>query len=74
VGSPSARTAATRVRQERSAQRAADISPTIKAIQGAGATSLRAIAAALNEQAIPTARGDGRWSAVQVARVLDRVG
>jgi DNA invertase Pin-like site-specific DNA recombinase len=72
-GSPTARAAATRVRQERSAQRAADIGPTIKRIQQGGATSLRAIAAALNEQAIPTARGNGRWSAVQVARVLDRI-
>jgi hypothetical protein len=39
----------------------------------AGATSLRAIAAGLNEQGIPTARGTGKWSAVQVARVLERL-
>jgi hypothetical protein len=26
----------------------------------------------LNERNIPTARGDGEWSAVQVARVLAR--
>jgi hypothetical protein len=55
-----------RVRQAHSAQRAADLAPTIKALQAAGATSLRAIASALNEQAIPTARGDGGWTAVQV--------
>jgi hypothetical protein len=42
----------------------------LKALQAAGATSLRAIAAGLNEQNIPTARGQGKWSAVQVARVL----
>jgi DNA invertase Pin-like site-specific DNA recombinase len=72
-GSPRARAAATRVRQERSAQRAADIGPTIKSLQAAGATSLRAIAGALNEQAIPTARGVGQWSAVQVSRVLARL-
>jgi DNA invertase Pin-like site-specific DNA recombinase len=72
-GSPRARIAATRARQERSAQRAADIGPTIKAIQQAGVTSLRAIAAALNERAIPTARGGGLWSAVQVSRVLARL-
>jgi DNA invertase Pin-like site-specific DNA recombinase len=72
-GSPKARAAAQRVRQERATQRATDIGPTIKSLQVAGKTSLRAIAAALNEQAIPTARGDGQWSAVQVARVLQRL-
>jgi DNA invertase Pin-like site-specific DNA recombinase len=50
--------------------RAADLTPTITEIQAAGATTLRAIAAALNERGIPTARG-GQWSAVQVARVLE---
>src|ERR1700722_15197619 len=53
-GSPKARAAATRVRQERAAQRATDIAPTIKALQVAGATSLRALAHGLNEQGIPT--------------------
>ena len=53
--------------------RAADLAPTIKELQVAGATSLRAIAAGLNEKGIPTARGTGKWSAVQVARVLPRV-
>ena len=59
--------------QTRAAARASDIAPTIKALQAAGATSLRAIAAGLNEQGIPTARGSGTWSAVQVARVLERI-
>jgi Recombinase len=35
-----------------------------------GATSLRAIAAGLEERGIPAARG-GKWSAVQVARLLE---
>lgn len=73
AGSAKARAAATRVRVERSAQRAADLAPTIKALQAAGSTSLRAIADALNVQGIPTARGAGEWSAVQVARVLARM-
>jgi DNA invertase Pin-like site-specific DNA recombinase len=60
-------------RQARADAGAADIAPTIKAAQAAGATSLRAIAAALNDQGIPTARGNGSWSAVQVARVLERI-
>jgi DNA invertase Pin-like site-specific DNA recombinase len=59
--------------QARVSSRVADIAPTIKALQAAGATSLRAIAAGLNDAGIPTARGDGEWSAVQVARVLDRI-
>ena len=39
--------------------RAADLAPTITELQAAGATSLRAIAAGLNERGIPTARGTG---------------
>lgn len=59
--------------QQRADARAADIGPTIKALQAARATSLRAIADGLNDQGIPTARGQGTWSAVQVARVLGRL-
>jgi DNA invertase Pin-like site-specific DNA recombinase len=59
--------------QQRAAARAADIGPAIKALQAAGATSLRAIADGLNSRGIPTARGQGTWSAVQVARVLGRL-
>jgi hypothetical protein len=51
--------------KERAARRASDIGPTIKVLQENGATSLRAIAAGLNEQGIPTARGQGKWSAVR---------
>ncbi len=73
-GSDAARAAAWQAVQERAAGRAADLAPLIAALQAAGATSLRAIAAGLNEQGIPTARGQGTWSAVQVARVLERLG
>jgi DNA invertase Pin-like site-specific DNA recombinase len=59
--------------RERAEARASDLKPIIEELQAAGATSLRAIAAKLNERGIPTARGDGEWSAVQVSRVLDRV-
>jgi len=65
--------AATRVREERSAKRASNLAPTIRTLQERGATSLRAIADGLNAQSIPTARGNGKWSAVQVARVLERL-
>jgi hypothetical protein len=43
--------------------RAADIAPTIAELQAAGATSLRAIAAKLNEAGIETASGGSTWSA-----------
>jgi hypothetical protein len=51
--------------------RAADLMPTITELQAAGATSLRAIAARLNERGIAITRG-GKWNAVQVLRVLAR--
>jgi len=38
--------------------------------QSAGCESLRAIAAGLEERGIPPARG-GKWSAVQVSRLLE---
>jgi len=59
--------------QERADQRASDIGPAIKALKAAGATSLRAIAEGLNAQGIPTARGNGEWTATQVMRVLERL-
>lgn len=71
-GSEQARAAAAAAVRARASNRAADLAPTIKAIQKAGATSLRAIAAELNAQGITTARG-GTWSAVQVQRVLERI-
>ena len=53
--------------------KAADIAPVVRELQAGGATSLRAIAAGLNEAGIPTARGQGEWSSVQVMRVLQRI-
>jgi Recombinase len=47
-----------------------DVLPVIQAIKAEGNSSLREIAAALNERGITTARG-GEWSAVQVKRILD---
>jgi DNA invertase Pin-like site-specific DNA recombinase len=44
--------------------------PTIKELEAAGCESLRAIAAGLEERGIPAARG-GKWSAVQVSRLLE---
>lgn len=58
--------------QGRANERAAELARTVQALQAGGAKSLRAIAEGLNEAGIPTARG-GKWSAVQVQRVLDRI-
>jgi DNA invertase Pin-like site-specific DNA recombinase len=54
-------------------ERVADLQPIIADVQASGASSLRQIAAGLNQRGIPTARGSA-WSAAQVKRVLDRGG
>jgi DNA invertase Pin-like site-specific DNA recombinase len=51
-------------------QRAKDLAPIIAELQAAGITSLRAIAAGLEQRGVPTARG-GKWSSVQVMRLLE---
>ena len=45
--------------------------PIIREIKATGATTLRAVAAALKARGIPTARG-GEWNPAQVANVLKR--
>ena len=59
-------------RAERALRHAADLAPTIKGIQATGITSLNGIARALNQRSVPTAR-KGKWTAVQVRRVLARL-
>ena len=73
VPSRKTRALAVEALQARANSRASDIAPIIKDLQAAGAESLRAIADGLNEAGIPTARGNGKWSAVQVQRVLERM-
>src|SRR6185437_12596734 len=68
-----ARARAAKVVTERADARARDIMPTIRALQGNGATSLSAVARGLNEAGIPTARASGKWSAKTVSNVLSRV-
>lgn len=58
--------------QARAAGRAADLAETIRELQAAGSTSLRAIAAGLDQHGIPAPRG-GSWSPVQVSRLLARL-
>jgi hypothetical protein len=50
---------------------AANILPIIREAQKAGATTLRAIAEALNARGVATARG-GRWHAMSVKNMISR--
>jgi hypothetical protein len=47
---------------------------TIRDIQRSGATTLRAIAKALQERGVKTPTGRTAWQATQVARMMDRAG
>jgi DNA invertase Pin-like site-specific DNA recombinase len=68
-----ARRAGWEARMARADAKAADYAPAIAEIQAAGITSLRGIAAELNNRGIPTATGTGTWQAAQVSRVLARL-
>jgi DNA invertase Pin-like site-specific DNA recombinase len=57
------------LRVEKARQRAVDLIMVFRDVQASGAVSLRSIAEALNCRGIPASRG-GKWSAVQVKRVL----
>jgi DNA invertase Pin-like site-specific DNA recombinase len=59
------------MRVQKAAARAADLAPIIAEIRASGRTSLRQIAAALNERGVCTPRGCV-WQAAQVKRVLER--
>ncbi|MGU3419547.1 recombinase family protein [Methylobacterium sp. D54C] len=59
------------VRIAKADSRAADLLPIIQDIRAAGATTLQAVADALNAKGITTARG-GQWSPVQVQRIEAR--
>jgi DNA invertase Pin-like site-specific DNA recombinase len=68
-----ARAARKAIRQDRARSRASDLVPILTELRVAGCHSLRTIAAGLDERGIPTARG-GKWSAMQVARLLEAAG
>lgn len=61
-----------KVRRARAVKRANDLLPIVEQAKSEGAATLREIAAFLNTKNIPTPRGEGEWSAVQVSRVLAR--
>ena len=57
---------------EKARARAADLRPILADLRASGVTSLNALATGLNDRGIGTAR-EGRWSATQVKRVLERL-
>lgn len=59
------------VRSLSASKRAQDVADIIEDVRDSGASSLRQIAAELNNRGITTPRG-GEWSAIQVQRVLQR--
>jgi hypothetical protein len=70
---PRARQAGYAARAAVAAAKANHFAPVIAELRAAGVTSLAGIAAGLNERRIPAPRG-GEWHAVQVSRVLARIG
>jgi hypothetical protein len=70
---PEVRQAGVRVRQTRADAWAADLAPVIAELQAVGVTSLKGIAAALDERGIPTPTGRGNWHPMQVSRLLKRL-
>ena len=65
------REASIEVRQQKASSFASQLLPIVQAYQSEG-LSLRGIAAKLEAQGILTARGQSRWTAAAVSRVLDR--
>ena len=63
---------ATQVRQSYVAERSAEILPYIAAARQAGATTLAAIAEALEARGVTAPRGGTKWAPSQVARLLAR--
>jgi hypothetical protein len=62
-----------KTRSARADARAIELASVIVELQRAGATTLHAIATALNTRGIPTPTGRGTWQASQVGRLLARV-
>jgi DNA invertase Pin-like site-specific DNA recombinase len=71
--SAEAREVSRQARHAISEARAADLAPVIAELQAAGVTSLGGHARGLTGRGIPTARGEAKWTPVQVSRILDRL-
>jgi DNA invertase Pin-like site-specific DNA recombinase len=72
VATAEARSRSVASRKAAADRRASDLGPTIRALQASGATSLRAIAAGLDQRSIQAPRG-GAWSAAQVRAAILRL-
>jgi hypothetical protein len=70
---PAVRRAGIELRRTRANKRAAELAPIVNELQAAGVTSLKGIAAALNQRGVPTSLGHRRWYPMQVARLLRRL-
>jgi DNA invertase Pin-like site-specific DNA recombinase len=68
----SAQVAGRSAQADRAKQRAADLSPVLLRLSSEGITSASAMARALTERGIATARGGTKWTALQVLRVTAR--
>lgn len=64
--------ASAEVRSAKADQRAKDVAPMVNALVAKGC-SLNAVAVKLNQDGIPTPRGNGAWTAKAVSRLLARV-
>jgi hypothetical protein len=67
------RAAAQRQLIARANVRVAGLVPVIEELKALGVTSMRGIAAGLDERGISTARGYGPWSPAQVSRFIKRI-
>lgn len=65
--------ASAEVRAANAAQLARDIAPVLHELRGAGIMSTRRIAEALNSREVQTPRKGGKWTAMQVSRLLKQV-
>jgi hypothetical protein len=60
-------------RTARANARKQQLAPVLSDLRASGVTTLAAIAAALTERGIPTARGKATWAPAQVARILSGI-
>jgi DNA invertase Pin-like site-specific DNA recombinase len=59
-----------KARQATAEARATDLEPIITELRAEGIASLNALARALTEKGVPTARGHSNWTSMRVSRVL----
>ena len=71
--SAEAREVSRKARPAASGAHAADLASVIAELQATGVANLGGLAGGFNERGIPTARGDTKWTSVQVSRVLARL-